>query len=236
MKGEFFSFRLAKLALTPVTEMRFAAEGGKTSQPAVPASEPIFKLAALPYSQDALEPQISARTVSFHYGKHHQTYVDNLNKMIAGTLLEKHTLEKIVCETAGLSDKSSVFNNAAQVWNHDFYWKSVKPGGGGKPGGRLMQMIDKSFGGYDAFKNDFVNAALAQFGSGWVWLVQEGEKVKIMKTSNADTPLAHEQNALMTCDVWEHAYYLDYQNRRKDYVLVFLDKLVNWDFAASRLN
>lgn len=231
MKGEFFCFRLTRLFSSPVDEMRFAAAGEKPSQ--TPVSS--FKLMPLPFPQDALEPHISAKTVGFHYGKHHQTYVDNLNRMVSGTMLEKHELAKIICETAGLMDKASVFNNAAQIRNHDFYWQSIKPGGGGKPGCPLNQMIDKAFGSYENFKNEFVNAALAQFGSGWVWLVQDGDKLRIVKTSNADTPLAHEQNALVTCDVWEHAYYLDYQNRRKDYTLIFLDKLVNWDFAASRL-
>lgn len=232
MKGEMFCSRLVRMFSAKVTEMCFAS-GGNASQSSAP--EPAFKLMALPFPQDALEPHISAKTVGFHYGKHHQTYVDNLNRMVAGTMLEKHELTKIICETAGLMEKSSVFNNAAQIWNHDFYWQSIKPGGGGKPGGPLNQMIENAFGSYDNFKNEFLNAALAQFGSGWVWLVQDGDKLRIVKTSNADTPLAHGQNTLITCDVWEHAYYLDYQNRRKDYTLIFLDKLVNWDFAASRL-
>ena len=193
-----------------------------------------FTLPPLPYAQEALEPYISAKTLSFHYGKHHQTYVDNVNKMIAGTPLEGQSLEKIVQETVGAADKKGVFNNAAQVWNHTFFWHSMKPGGS-KPTGRLLRLIEKSFGSVDKLKADFVAAAVAQFGSGWAWLVQDGDGLKITTTSNADTPIAHGQNALLTCDVWEHAYYLDYQNRRKDFVQAFVDSLADWDGAASRL-
>ena len=174
--------------------------------------------------------------MSFHYAKHHQAYVDNLNKLVAGTAWAAgQPLEKVVLESAGKADKAAVFNNAAQAWNHAFFWRSMKPGGGGLPAGRLMDLIGKSFGGFDEFKNAFLTAAVAQFGSGWVWLVYEGDALKIVKTSNADTPIAHGQTALLTCDVWEHAYYLDYQNRRKDFVEAFLDHLVNWEFAASQL-
>lgn len=199
------------------------------------AAEPAFGLPPLPYAQDALEPYYSARTMSFHYGKHHQAYVDNLNKLVAGTPMAGEPLESIIRQTAGAADKTVVFNNAAQVWNHTCFWQSMKPKGGGTPTGRLMGMIEKSFGGYDGFRKAFVDAALAQFGSGWVWLVQDGDLLKVVKTANADTPMAHGQNVLLTCDVWEHAYYLDYQNRRKDFVEVFLDHLVNWDFAMSRV-
>ncbi len=202
---------------------------------AAASAQDAFKLAPLPYADNALEPYISAKTISFHYGKHHQGYVDNLNKLVAGTPMATASLETIVQDTAGKEDKTAVFNNAAQVWNHDFFWQSMKPAGGGKPAGKLAEMIDKSFGSYEAFATAFQTAGLAQFGSGWVWLVQDGETLKIVKTSNADTPAAHGQHALLTCDVWEHAYYLDYQNRRKDFVQTFLDDLVNWDFAASRL-
>jgi Fe-Mn family superoxide dismutase len=174
--------------------------------------------------------------MSFHYAKHHQAYGDNLNKLVAGTpWAAGQPLEKVVLESAGKADKAAVFNNAAQAWNHAFFWRSMKPGGGGLPAGRLMDLIGKSFGGFDEFKNAFLTAAVAQFGSGWVWLVHEGDALKIVKTSNADTPIAHGQTALLTCDVWEHAYYLDYQNRRKDFVEAFLDHLVNWEFAASQL-
>ena len=223
--------------LVPLVGMVVASRAG---EPAVPPAASVgpaaFTLPALPYAQDALEPYISARTMSFHYGKHHQTYVDNLNKLVAGTpWAAGHSLESVVVESAGMADKAAVFNNAAQVWNHAFFWKSMKAGGGGLPAGRLMDPIVKSFGSFDKFKDAFLTAALAQFGSGWVWLVQEGDALKIVKTSNADTPLAHGQTALLTCDVWEHAYYLDYQNRRKDFVQAFVDHLANWDFAASQL-
>jgi len=194
-----------------------------------------FQLPPLPYAQDALEPYVSARTMSFHHGKHHQAYVENLNKLVAGTPLATQTLESIVRESAGAADRAALFNNAAQAWNHTFFWHSMKPGGGGKPSGRLSALIEKSFGTFDNFKSAFTNAAVGQFGSGWVWLVQEGDSVKIVASSNADTPVAHGQTPLLTCDVWEHAYYLDYQNRRKDFVVVFLDHLVNWPFAESQL-
>jgi Fe-Mn family superoxide dismutase len=194
-----------------------------------------FQLPPLPYAQDALAPHISAKTMSFHYGKHHQTYVDNLNKLIAGTPLVGQPLDKIIRETTGVSDKAAIFNNAAQVWNHTFFWQSMKTGGGGKPTGRLLKQIEKSFQSFDEFKKVFMAAALAQFGSGWAWLVQEGETLKIIKTSNADTPVAHRQTALLVCDVWEHAYYLDYQNRRKDFVEAFLNSLANWEFADSQM-
>ncbi|MDD5678922.1 MAG: superoxide dismutase [Kiritimatiellae bacterium] len=194
-----------------------------------------FQLPPLPYAQDALEPYVSARTMSFHYGKHHQAYVDTLNKLIAGTPWAGQPLEKVVAESADAADKAAVFNNAAQAWNHAFFWQSMKPGGGEKLAGRLLELVEKSFGGFEAFKDAFTTAAVAQFGSGWVWLVQDGDRLKVVKTLNADTPMAHGQNALLTCDVWEHAYYLDYQNRRKDFVQAFLDHLVNWEFAASRL-
>ncbi|MGD9874038.1 MAG: superoxide dismutase [Kiritimatiellia bacterium] len=208
--------------------MPFAAKGGA-------AATPPFVLPALPYPQDALEPHISARTMSFHYGKHHQAYVDNLNKLVAGTPQAAQPLEQIIRETAGATDKMPVFNNAAQVWNHTFFWNCMKAGGGGEPSGSLMKQIKKSFGSFAEFKTAFVAAGVGQFGSGWVWLVQDGDKLAIVKTPNADTPLAHGQTALLTCDVWEHAYYLDYQNRRKDFVEVFLDHLANWNFAASQM-
>ena len=195
-----------------------------------------FKLPALPWPDNALEPVISARTISFHYGKHHQTYLDNLNKLVAGTPLAMQSLEEIIRQAAGQPDKAGLFNNAAQVWNHTFFWNSIKPGGGGAPSGKLAELIQKAFGGLDAFKAAFTDAAVTQFGSGWAWLVLDGGALKIVKTANADTPLARGQKALLTCDVWEHAYYLDYQNRRKDFVAAFLDKLANWDFAAQQLD
>lgn len=195
-----------------------------------------FTLPALPYAQDALAPYISAQTMGFHYAKHHQGYVDNLNKLIDGTpWAEGYSLENVVLKSVSMVNHASVFNNAAQVWNHTFFWNCMKAGGGGMPEERLMKTIKKSFGSFEKFKDAFLAAALAQFGSGWVWLVQDDSELKIVKTSNADTPLAHGQTALVTCDVWEHAYYLDYQNRRKEFVQAFLDHLVNWEFAASQL-
>jgi Fe-Mn family superoxide dismutase len=194
-----------------------------------------FQLPPLPYAQDALAPYVSAKTMSFHYGKHHQAYVDNLNKLIAGTAWAGQPLEKIIRGTAGAADTAAIFNNAAQVWNHTFFWQSMKAGGGGKPTGDLLKQIEKTFQSFDEFKKAFLTAALAQFGSGWAWLVQEGGTLKIIKTANADTPAAHGQTALLACDVWEHAYYLDYQNRRKDFVEAFLESLANWEFADSQM-
>ncbi len=194
-----------------------------------------FSLPALPYAEDALEPYYSARTIGFHYGKHHKTYVDNLNKLVAGGELENKTLEEIILLAANDPGKAGLFNNAAQVWNHTFFWNCMKPAGGGKPGGELARKIDETFGGYDKFAEQFKTAAVGRFGSGWGWLVSEGGALKITSTPNADTPLVHSQVALLTVDVWEHAYYLDYQNRRPDFVQTFLDQLVNWDFVAANL-
>ena len=192
-----------------------------------------FTLPALPYAPHALEPHISARTFEFHHGKHHQAYVTNLNKLIAGSELESQSLEDIMRATAGNAAKAGVFNNAAQVWNHTFYWHSMAPKGGGKPDGALADKINQDFGGFDAFKQAFHEAGATQFGSGWAWLVLDHGTLKVTKTANADTPLVHGQTPLLTADVWEHAYYLDYQNRRPDYLTTFLDALVNWEFAAE---
>ena len=194
-----------------------------------------IELPPLPYAQDALAPVISAETLSFHYGKHHKAYVDNLNKLVPGTDLEGKTLEEIIVATAGKADRAGIFNNAAQVWNHTFYWNCLKPNGGGAPTGALATKIDAAFGSFDNFKKEFANAALTQFGSGWAWLVAEGDAVKIVKTGNAEVPFTKGQKPLLTIDVWEHAYYLDYQNRRADYANALIDKLVNWDFAAANL-
>ncbi len=194
-----------------------------------------FELLALPFAEDALEPYYSARTLSFHHGKHHKAYVDNLNKLIAGTDLESKSLEEIILLAAGDAARAGIFNNAAQVWNHTFFWHCMKPGGGGKPSGELAARIDAAFGGYDRFVEQFKAAAVGRFGSGWGWLVLEGGELKIVSTPNAETPLAKGQKALLTVDVWEHAYYLDYQNRRPDFVQAFLDHLVNWDFVAENL-
>lgn len=207
------------------------------SLPVMAPSKGTFVLPPLPYAENALEPVISARTMGFHYGKHHRTYVENLNKLIAVSELTSLPLEEIIKVTTYSKDKDgmAIFNNAAQIWNHTFFWNSMKPKGGGKPTGVLLEKIEKSFGSYEKFRQAFIDAAISQFGSGWVWLVVDKDAVKVIKTSNADTPVAHGQKALITCDVWEHAYYLDYQNRRKDFVIAFLDQLVNWDFAAAQL-
>ncbi|MCX5967960.1 MAG: superoxide dismutase [Cyanobacteria bacterium] len=194
------------------------------------------QLPALPYDLDALEPHISRSTLEFHHGKHHAAYVTNLNNLVAGTDLEGKSLEDTVTAVAGDTAKAGIFNNAAQVWNHSFYWQCIKPAGGGAPTGELAAKIDADFGSFDAFKEQFKTAGATQFGSGWAWLVLDGGTLKVTKTANADLPLAHGQKALLTMDVWEHAYYLDYQNRRPDYMSTFLDKLVNWDFVAANLS
>ena len=194
-----------------------------------------FTLPPLPYPEQALSPTISANTISFHYGKHHQGYVNKLNELVAGTPLAEQSLNGVITATVGKADQAAIFNNAAQVWNHTFYWNSLRPKGGGKPTGALADLIDHSFGGYDPFKAEFTKVATSQFGSGWAWLVKDGDKLTIVKTSNADTPIAHGQKPLLTVDVWEHAYYLDYQNRRADYVAAVLDNLINWEFAAQNL-
>ena len=189
-------------------------------------------LPPLPYAENALDPVISANTLSFHYGKHHRTYVDNLNKLIAGTELADSSLEDIIAATAGNAEKAGIFNNAAQVWNHTFYWNSLSPRGGGEPPADLKEKIDTSFGSLDTCKKELATAATTQFGSGWAWLVQDGNKLKVVKTGNAELPLTKGMKPLLTIDVWEHSYYLDYQNRRADYVNAVLDKLINWDFAV----
>lgn len=194
-----------------------------------------FTLPPLPYEKNALEPYISANTLDFHHGKHHQAYVDNLNKLVEGAELSGQTLEHIIYASAKDPAKVGIFNNAAQVWNHTFYWHSLKKEGGGMPSGKLLERLDKDFGSYDKFREAFKQAGTTQFGSGWAWLVEENGTLKITKTSNGDLPMVHDQKALIACDVWEHAYYLDYQNRRADYIDVFLDHLVNWAFAEKNL-
>lgn len=190
---------------------------------------------ALPYIDSALGPVISANTIGLHYGKHHKGYVDNLNKLVEGTAFADLSLENIISETAGNADITAIFNNAAQSWNHTFYWKSLRPNGGGEPPANLKQKIEDSFGTLDACKKELATASTAQFGSGWAWLVLDGDKLKVVKTANADTPLTTGFKPLLTIDVWEHAYYLDYQNRRLDHVTAVLDKLINWNFAAENL-
>jgi Fe-Mn family superoxide dismutase len=194
-----------------------------------------IELPPLPYAPDALAPVISAQTMSFHYGKHHKAYVDNLNKLVAGTEHADTPLEKLIAAVAGKADKAGMFNNAAQVWNHTFFWNSMKPGGGGAPTGAIAKAIDGAFGSYENFKKEFTNAAVTQFGSGWAWLVADKGAVKLVKTPNAETPLTQGVTPLLTIDVWEHAYYLDYQNRRPDFVAAVIDKLINWDFANANL-
>lgn len=192
-------------------------------------------LPALPYAQDALEPHITANTLSFHYGKHHNAYVTNLNKLIEGTELESKELEDIITSVVGDASKGGVFNNAAQVYNHTFYWHSMAPNGGGAPTGAIADKINESFGSYEKFREEFAAAAATQFGSGWAWLVLDGDKLVIEKTANADSPIAHGKTPVLTIDVWEHAYYLDYQNLRPKYIETFLDSLVNWEFANANI-
>ena len=195
-----------------------------------------FVLAELPYDQNALAPTISAETLSYHYNKHHRAYLDKLNELVVGTEFEELELEEVIVKTAGHADKAGIFNNAAQVWNHDFYWNSLSPKGGGKPTGELGWKIEASFGSYENFLKQFVEAGLTDFGSGWAWLVEDHGVLKISKTSNAENPLSQGQGkALLALDVWEHAYYLDYQNRRNDYLKAVLDKLIHWRFAEMNL-
>jgi Fe-Mn family superoxide dismutase len=198
------------------------------------AKSPLL-LPPLPYAENALEPIISAKTLSFHYGKHHKAYVDNLNKLIIGTDYSDLSLEGIIKDTVGRPEKAAIFNNAAQIWNHTFYWNSLSAKGGGEPPAALKNMIEASFGNVDAFKKELAAAAVSQFGSGWAWLVLADAKLKVIKTANAEDPLTTGQKPLLTIDVWEHAYYLDYQNRRPDYVNAVLDKLINWEFALQNL-
>jgi Fe-Mn family superoxide dismutase len=190
-----------------------------------------FSLPPLPYEKNALAPHISAETIEYHYGKHHQTYVTNLQKLVEGKPEASKSLEEII-----LSSDGGLFNNAAQVWNHTFYWHCMKPGGGGQPTGDLMAAITRDFGSFDKFKEEFATAATTQFGSGWAWLVKDkAAKLSITKTGNADLPMKHGQTALLTIDVWEHAYYIDFRNQRPKYIETFMNHLVNWDFVAQNL-
>ncbi len=196
-----------------------------------------FSMKPLPYADDALSPVVTPGTIGFHYGKHHTTYLNNLNKFTSeDAALQGKSLEQIILESAGKADKVAVFNNAAQVWNHDFYWDSLAPKAGGQPSGRIADLIKDSFGDYAKFKADFAAAAVGQFGSGWAWLCLENGKLTIRKTPNAETPLTVAGvKPLLTIDVWEHAYYLDWQNRRPDYANAVIDQLLNWDFAEKNL-
>jgi len=192
-----------------------------------------FVLPELPYAKDALAPYLSSETLEYHHGKHHNAYVTNLNGLLEGPDAELSTLEDL--EKIIRSAEGGVFNNAAQVWNHSFYWKCMKPGGGGRPDGALAKAIEAAFGSYDEFAKEFTQAAVTQFGSGWAWLIKDGDALKITKTGNADLPLKHGKTALLTVDVWEHAYYIDYRNLRPKYVETFLSSLVDWDFVAANL-
>jgi Fe-Mn family superoxide dismutase len=194
-----------------------------------------FKLTELPYDRGALEPHISARTLDYHYGKHHQAYVDNLNKETAGTRYEEMILEDVI-QTSFKNKDKTVYNNASQAWNHTFLWDSMKPGGDGRPTGVLSGMINNQFGGLDSFRKQFRESAVGQFGSGWTWLIADEDTLAIVSTSDADSPLTTDTTPLLTLDVWEHAYYLDYQNSRNKYVDAFLEHLINWDFAQANLD
>ncbi|MBW4540531.1 MAG: superoxide dismutase [Myxacorys chilensis ATA2-1-KO14] len=195
-----------------------------------------FTQAPLPFPKDALESHgMKEETLEFHYGKHHAGYVTNLNKLVEGTELDNASLEEVIQKSFGDSSKTGIFNNAAQIWNHTFFWNSLSPNGGGSPTGDLAAKIDAAFGSLDKFKEEFSAAAATQFGSGWAWLVDDGGTLKITKTANAENPLVHGQKPLLTLDVWEHAYYLDYQNARPAFIKNFLDNLVNWDFVAQNL-
>ena len=193
-----------------------------------------FTQPALPFASDALESYgMKAETFEYHYGKHHKAYVDNLNKLVDSTELANKSLEEVIQIAFGDSTKAGIFNNAAQVWNHSFFWNCLKPAGGGAPTGALAAKIDQDFGSFDKFKEEFSNAAATQFGSGWAWLVDDGGTLKVIKTPNAENPLAHGKKALLTIDVWEHAYYIDFKNARPGFIKNFLDNLVNWDFVAA---
>lgn len=198
-------------------------------------AESSLLLPALPFAENALEPVITAKTLSFHYGKHHKAYVDNLNKLITGTDYSDLPLEEIIKGTQGRPERVAIYNNAAQIWNHTFYWNSLSPKGGGEPPAALKNKLEASFGSLEAFKKEFAAAAVSQFGSGWAWLVLEKNTLKVVKTPNADNPLTMDKKPLLTIDVWEHAYYLDYQNRRPDYVNALLDKLINWEYALQNI-
>jgi len=189
-----------------------------------------FTLPDLPFAKDALAPHISAETLEYHHGKHHAAYVTNLNKLLAGKPEAELSLEEVILRSDG-----GVFNNAAQVWNHTFYWNSMRPNGGGRPTGELADAITRDFGSFEKFREEFAAAATTQFGSGWAWLVLADGKLSVTKTGNADLPLKHGQKALLTIDVWEHAYYIDFRNARPKYIDTFLDHLVNWDFVAQNL-
>lgn len=198
-------------------------------------SGPKFELPNLPYEKNALAPHLTEETLDYHHEKHHNTYVVNLNNLLETHTLKGQTLEEIISSSAGRDDMVGIFNNAAQIWNHTFYWHSMKPNGGGKPSPMLLSKIEEDFGSFEEFTAQFKQAGSTQFGSGWAWLVSDKGKLKIVKTSNASVPFTDGLKPLMTCDVWEHAYYIDFRNKRPDYLSVFLQHLVNWDFAEKNL-
>jgi superoxide dismutase, Fe-Mn family len=234
---------LAAAATASIAPSALAQERTPTATPARPTSPQTrtqgkFQLMELPYPENALEPLISARTIFFHHGKHHKGYLDRMNAAIEGNEHANRSLEEIIRRSHAGADQNSrnLFNNAAQVWNHDFYWKSMSPDGGGKPEGKLLEAIERDFGSFHAFTEQFAKTAIDQFASGWGWLVQgDGGKLEVMSTSNADLPMVHGKKALLTIDVWEHAYYLDLQNMRADHVHQWIEKLANWEFAAQNL-
>jgi Fe-Mn family superoxide dismutase len=197
-------------------------------------NESVFELAPLPFAEDALEPIISKRTVQLHYGKHHRKYVDTLNELVKGTEFETLALDDVVARAANNPAHQSIFNNAGQNWNHHFYWRSLAPGGA-RPSGKLLERLDRDLGGYEAFVEAMTKSATGQFGSGWAWLALDRGKLKVLSTANADTPIAHDVTPLLALDVWEHAYYLDYQNRREEHVKKVIDRLLNWEFADMNL-
>ncbi len=221
------TFQLSALAMIQLTGI------GCSRQPE--AADPTSNLSPLLYNANALEPYISSRTIEFHYTKHHQGYAANTAKLIAGTKLAKLPLKDIIQKSHGVKELVPTYNNAAQLFNHNFYWQSMKPNGGGKPQGKILQAVEQSFGTFDAFAKTFTESAAAQFGSGWTWLVKDGNELKVINTGNADTPFTMGMVPLLTLDVWEHAYYLDYQNRRTDYIRAFMDHLLNWEFAGKQL-
>jgi Fe-Mn family superoxide dismutase len=231
------SISLQRLTRPAPRDLRSAAaqETCGVSTSMVEAMRFPYELPALPYPRDALSPFISETTLRFHYGKHHQAYIDALNKAIDDTEFQAMPLRAIIQSTAGKSGQASIFNNAAQTWNHAFYWDSLTPQGGGDPPPALKRMIEASFGSVEACTRELAHAAMTQFETGWAWLVLDDNQISVMKTGGADNPLTRGMTPLLAIDVWEHAYYLDYQNRRKDYVTGVIDRLINWDFAAKNL-
>ncbi|CAM6008247.1 unnamed protein product [Sphagnum balticum] len=227
----FYGPRLLPLSGSRSSPKRRAA--WRPQQVVLPMAK--FELRTPPYALDALEPHMSKQTLEFHWGKHHRAYIDNLNKQIDGTDLERKNLEELVKFSYNNGNPQACFNNAGQAWNHDFFWSSIYPGGGGQPDGEVLELIERDFGSFEEFTKEFKAAGVSQFGSGWVWLILKDAKLSILKTSNALNPLIWGYIPLTVVDVWEHAYYLDFQNRRPDYLNTFLDKLISWEAVAGRL-